>query len=173
MTSQDSIEKGDSLAPAVCALSQHDALAAVAADLQAGKRLAAFLDDLYIITTPFRVCGDQTPSPPELNCTLGSQPNWQDRRPQSGGRARSARRLRLGNEVGLGDRRARLSGPQGHVQYVVPRCCNCWAVRGPTPTRIGPQRVTVPSCPLRGLGLFGTVRASPGAYWAAWTAAAP
>lgn len=47
-------EQGDALAPALFALGQHDALAAADRCLQPGDQLAAFLDDLYVITTPDR-----------------------------------------------------------------------------------------------------------------------
>ena len=47
-------EQGDALAPALFALAQHDALVAASAHLQEGEFLAAFLDDLYIVTTPER-----------------------------------------------------------------------------------------------------------------------
>ena len=49
----EGVEPGDPVAPA----RQHDALEAAAADLQAGERLAAFLDDLYVMTTPERAGG--------------------------------------------------------------------------------------------------------------------
>lgn len=50
----EGVEQGDALAPALFALGQHAGLAAAAAGLQPDERLMAFLDDLYIITTPAR-----------------------------------------------------------------------------------------------------------------------
>ena len=47
----------DSLAPALFALGQHDALAAAARQLEAGEFLAAFLDDIYVVTSPPRARG--------------------------------------------------------------------------------------------------------------------
>ena len=50
----DGCEQGDALAPALYSLAQHDALAAAQGRLQPGEFLAAFLDDLYLVTTPAR-----------------------------------------------------------------------------------------------------------------------
>ena len=50
----EGVEQGDSLSPALFALGQHDALAAAARQLEAGKFLAAFLDDIYVVTSPPR-----------------------------------------------------------------------------------------------------------------------
>ena len=50
-------EQGDSFAPALFALGQHDALAAAARQLEAGEFLAAFLDDIYVVTSPPRARG--------------------------------------------------------------------------------------------------------------------
>ena len=47
-------EQGDALAPALFALAQHDALHEAQGRLQAGEFLAAFLDDLYLVTTSLR-----------------------------------------------------------------------------------------------------------------------
>ena len=47
-------EQGDALAPALYALGQHDALVAADAQLRPGECLAAFLDDVYVVTTPAR-----------------------------------------------------------------------------------------------------------------------
>ena len=47
-------EQGGPLAPALCALAQHDGLAAASQGLRSGDRLAAFLDDLYVFTTASR-----------------------------------------------------------------------------------------------------------------------
>ena len=46
--------QGDPLMPMLFSLGQHAALMAVAARLQEGERLLAFLDDLYIVTSPDR-----------------------------------------------------------------------------------------------------------------------
>ena len=48
------VELGDPLAAAFFALGQHDSLAAPHARLQPGEVLAAFLDDLYVVTCPAR-----------------------------------------------------------------------------------------------------------------------
>ena len=50
----EGVEQGDSLAPALFALGQHDALATAARQLEAGEVLAAFLDDIYVVTSPSR-----------------------------------------------------------------------------------------------------------------------
>ena len=50
----ESVEQGDPLAPALYALGQHDALHAAAADLRETEFLAAFLDNLYVVTSPAR-----------------------------------------------------------------------------------------------------------------------
>ena len=50
----DGCEQGDALVPALYALAQHDALAAAQGRLEPGEFLAAFLDDLYLVTTPAR-----------------------------------------------------------------------------------------------------------------------
>ena len=50
----DGCEQGDALAPALFALAQHAALVA-ASQHRPGEFLAAFLDDLYIVTVPNRV----------------------------------------------------------------------------------------------------------------------
>ena len=47
-------EQGDALAPALYALGQHDALVAADEQLRPGECLAAFLDDVYLVTTPSR-----------------------------------------------------------------------------------------------------------------------
>ena len=53
----EDVEQGDSLAPALFAVGQDDAFVAAAQELQAGEFLAAFLDDIYVVTTPSRACG--------------------------------------------------------------------------------------------------------------------
>ena len=50
----DGCEQGDALAPALFALAQHAALVAASQQLRPGEFLAAFLDDLYIVTVPNR-----------------------------------------------------------------------------------------------------------------------
>ena len=50
----EGIEQGDPLAPAFFAPGQHDSLATAHARLQPGEVLAAFLDDLYVVTCPAR-----------------------------------------------------------------------------------------------------------------------
>ncbi|CAE7568781.1 unnamed protein product [Symbiodinium natans] len=50
----EGIEQGDPLAPGLYALGQHESLVAAAARLAQGERLLAFLDDLYVVTTPER-----------------------------------------------------------------------------------------------------------------------
>ena len=50
----DGCEQGDALAPALFALAQHVALVATSQQLRPGEFLAAFLDDLYIVTVPNR-----------------------------------------------------------------------------------------------------------------------
>ena len=47
-------EQGDALAPALYALGQHDTLVAADEQLRPGECLAAFLDDVYLVTTPSR-----------------------------------------------------------------------------------------------------------------------
>ena len=47
-------EQGDALAPALFALGQHEALDRAASSLHPDDTLLAFLDDLYIVTTPAR-----------------------------------------------------------------------------------------------------------------------
>ena len=53
----EGVEQCDSLGPALFALGQHDALVATAQELQAGEFWAAFLDDIYVVTTPSRARG--------------------------------------------------------------------------------------------------------------------
>ena len=48
------VEQGDPLVPGLYALGQHDSLVAASASLRAGEYLAAFLDDLYVVTVPER-----------------------------------------------------------------------------------------------------------------------
>ncbi len=48
-------EQGDPLMPLLFALGIHDALADVAAQLEPGEDLAAFLDDVYVLCKPGRV----------------------------------------------------------------------------------------------------------------------
>ena len=50
----EGVEQGDPLAAAFFALGQHDSLAAPHACLQPAEVLAAFLDDLYVVTCPAR-----------------------------------------------------------------------------------------------------------------------
>ena len=50
----EGVEQGDPLAPGFYALGQHDSLVAASASLQPTERLAAFLDDLYVVTGPDR-----------------------------------------------------------------------------------------------------------------------
>ena len=50
----DGCEQGNALAPALFALAQHAALVAASQQLRPGEFLAAFLDDLYIVTVPNR-----------------------------------------------------------------------------------------------------------------------
>ena len=45
---------GDRLAPGLYALGQHDSLVAASASLRPDERLAAFLDDLCVVTVPER-----------------------------------------------------------------------------------------------------------------------
>ena len=47
-------EQGDPMMPALYALAQHPALAAVAAQLRPGEQVFAFLDDVYIVCRPDR-----------------------------------------------------------------------------------------------------------------------
>ena len=47
-------EQGDPLMPLLLCLGQHAALVAVAERLEVGERLVAFLDDLYVISSPER-----------------------------------------------------------------------------------------------------------------------
>ena len=47
-------EQGDPLMPLLFCLGQHAALVAVAERLEVGERLFAFLDDLYVISSPER-----------------------------------------------------------------------------------------------------------------------
>ena len=47
-------EQGDALAPALFAIGLHNALVEATATLQPGEYLAAFLDDLYLVTRPLR-----------------------------------------------------------------------------------------------------------------------
>ena len=47
-------EQGCPLMPALFALAQHDALVSAAGKLQPNERLFAFLDDLYVVSTPTR-----------------------------------------------------------------------------------------------------------------------
>ena len=47
----DGCEQGDALAPSLYSLAQHDALAMAQSRLEEGEYLAAFLDDLYLVTT--------------------------------------------------------------------------------------------------------------------------
>ena len=48
-------EQGDPLMPALCSLGQHSALQHTQQQLQAGERLYAYLDDVYLIVPPHRV----------------------------------------------------------------------------------------------------------------------
>ena len=50
----EGVEQGDPLAPGLYALGQHDSLGAASASLRPDERLAAFLDDLYVVTVPER-----------------------------------------------------------------------------------------------------------------------
>ena len=53
-------DQGDALAPALYSLGQHDGLVAAQAQLHPNEFLAAFLDDLYVVTTAdrARLAGD-------------------------------------------------------------------------------------------------------------------
>ena len=48
-------EQGDALMPLLFALGQHSALVAVQGQLVPGKRLMAFLDDIFVVTRPERI----------------------------------------------------------------------------------------------------------------------
>ena len=48
-------EQGDPLMPALCSLGQHSAVQHTQQQLQAGERLYAYLDDVYLIVPPHRV----------------------------------------------------------------------------------------------------------------------
>ena len=50
----EGVEQGDPLAPGLYALGQHDSLVAASASLRPDERLAAFLDDLYVVTAGTR-----------------------------------------------------------------------------------------------------------------------
>ena len=50
----EGVEQGDPLAPGLYVLGQHDSLVAASASLRPDERLAAFLDDLYVVTVPER-----------------------------------------------------------------------------------------------------------------------
>ena len=54
MPQGEGLEQGDALAPALFALGQHDALTGAAEQLLPTECLAAYLDDLYVVTTPDR-----------------------------------------------------------------------------------------------------------------------
>ncbi|CAE7915925.1 unnamed protein product, partial [Symbiodinium sp. KB8] len=67
-------EQGDPLAPALFALGQHDALHRAAAGLHPDDSLVAFLDDIYITTTPSRARTslDMTVKAVVDHCGIGS-----------------------------------------------------------------------------------------------------
>ena len=48
-------EQGDPLMPALYAIAQHPALAAVHAQLREGEAVFAFLDDIYVVAVPERI----------------------------------------------------------------------------------------------------------------------
>ena len=50
----EGVEQGDPLAPGLYAFGQHDSLVAASACLLPDERLAAFLDDLNVVTVPER-----------------------------------------------------------------------------------------------------------------------
>ena len=67
----ESVEQGDPLAPRLYPLRQHDSLVAASASLRLDERLAAFLDDLYVVTAGTRrSCGSQ---PARLSEVRGSR----------------------------------------------------------------------------------------------------
>ena len=67
-------EQGDALAPALFALGQHDAIHQAATALHPEDSLVAFLDDLYVITTPprARAALDETVGTVESRCGIAS-----------------------------------------------------------------------------------------------------
>ena len=68
----EGVEQGDPLAPGFYALGQHDSLVAANASLQPTERLAAFLDDLYVVTGPDRAA----PLLRVVTEARGSRPTW-------------------------------------------------------------------------------------------------
>ena len=66
MTQGEGCEQGDALGPALFALALHDTLVHAQNQLQPGEFLAAFLDDIYLVTQPetARAAYDSTRSEP-------------------------------------------------------------------------------------------------------------
>ena len=58
VTQGEGCDQGDALAPALFALGMHSALVEASASFQPGEFLAAFLDDVYLVTTPERAMED-------------------------------------------------------------------------------------------------------------------
>ena len=124
-------EQGDPLAPALFALGQHDALHCAAASLHPDDSLVAFLDDLYITTTPSRARTslDIATEAVASHCGIGSNLGKtraigaRDGPPPPG-------MAELGDEVWRGDMRPDQRGvvvlgtPIGHRDFV-----QSWAAR--------------------------------------------
>ena len=119
-------EQGDPLAPALFALGQHDALHRAATTLRPDESLLAFLDDLYITTTPprARTSLDTTVEAVADHCGIGSNLGKT--------RVMGAREgppppgiAELGDEVWRGDLRSDQRGivvlgtPVGHPDFII------------------------------------------------------
>eukprot|EP00435_Cladocopium_sp_Y103_P003690 s4199_g1.t1 len=107
----EGLEQGDALAPALFALGQHDALAGAAATLHPADCLLAYLDDLYVVTTPERARAAYDVVTRAVHAHAGISANSGKTRVYSrGGGAAPPGIADLGPEVWRGDRDAADAG---------------------------------------------------------------
>ena len=114
-------EQGDPLAPALFALAQHEALRTAASQLHPEDAFMAFLDDLYVVTSPGRARAalDTT-----TQAVSGSHPSGQDAGDRSRDRPTPPGIAELGEAVWRGDKAPAERGvvvlgtPIGHADFV-------------------------------------------------------
>ena len=118
-------EQGDALAPALFSLGQHDGLERAAAELRPGEELLAYLDDLYVITSPARAkpALDVVATRVEEHCGIASNVG-KTRIYNTAGAPAPCGVAELGEEVWRSDRPlpergfTALGVPIGHCDYV-------------------------------------------------------
>ncbi|CAE7715571.1 unnamed protein product, partial [Symbiodinium sp. KB8] len=145
ITQAEGVEQSDPPAPGLDVLGPHDSLVAASASLWPDERLAAFLDDLYVVTVPERAA-------PLLRVVTGDVERG----------AGVVGKTQVFNADG-GD------APPG-VDVLDP---DVWCGPGEGDDWAAARQVAFLPPSLGGLSLLAAERVSPAACWAAWADAVP